>query len=71
MKYPHESRNLIKPSPFWTSVAQHFVNGSGQFLSESFMYLTTAVEFALASCFIPNQKLLEYGLKNQGEHVTV
>ena len=27
-------------------------------LTENFMYLTAAVEFTLASCFIPNQKSL-------------
>lgn len=43
MKYPHESRNLIKPSPFWTSAAQHFINGKGDFLTENFMYLNQAV----------------------------
>ena len=35
------------------------------------MYLKTAVEFTLAACFIPNQKLLEYGLTNQGEHLAI
>lgn len=35
------------------------------------MYLTTSVEFTLASCFIPNQKLLEYGLANQGENLVI
>lgn len=35
------------------------------------MYLNSAVEFTLACCFVPNQKLLEYGLKSQSEHVLI
>lgn len=71
MKYPHESENLVRPSPFWTAVAEHFVSGQGEFLSESFMYLTTVAEFTLAASFIPNQKLLDYGLKSEGDNVSI
>lgn len=35
------------------------------------MYLNTLFDFVLASCFVPNQKLLEYGLKTEGENVVV
>lgn len=35
------------------------------------MYLTTAAQFTLAACFIPNQKLLDYGLKNEGDSVNI
>lgn len=71
MKYPNQSKSLVQPSPFWTSAAQHFVNGSGDFLTENFMYLNKAVDFTLASCFLPNQKLLNYGLKTEAENVIV
>lgn len=64
LKYPHESTYLVGASAFWTSAASHFVNGKGDFLSENFMYLNSTIEFTLASCFIPNNKLLDFGLKN-------
>ena len=35
------------------------------------MYLNSSAEFTLAACFIPSQKLLDYGLTNQGESVII
>lgn len=35
------------------------------------MYLDSKIEFTLATAFIPNQKLLEYGLKNQDDTVLI
>lgn len=32
------------------------------------MYLNSALEFTLAACFIPNQKVLPYNLSTSGEH---
>lgn len=62
---------MVPASPFWSSLAQHLVEPKGNYLSENFMYLDSKIEFTLATAFIPNQKLLEYGLKNQDDIVLI
>lgn len=71
MKNPKLSRSLISPSPFWSSVAQFYSQNKKEFVTENFMYLTSAVEFTLAACFIPNLKVLPYNLSTSGEHTVI
>ena len=52
--YKREAPQLVQPSRFWSELARSFVSGTAYFLSESFMYLKTPVEFILAASFIPS-----------------
>ena len=73
MKYAAESTNLVRENPFWAEAAAFYAkdNKKLDFLSDKFMYLSTKVDFILASCFIPNNKATVYQMKTHGESVII
>jgi hypothetical protein len=60
--------NLIKPSLFWSELANFFINcGQKDFLSSSFMYLNSPIDYVLASAFISSENSNAFDLSSSGE----
>ena len=68
LDYKTQSTNLVKPSLFWSELANLFINsGQTNFLSLSFMYLNSTVDFFLASAFISSENSNAFDLTSSGE----
>ena len=63
--YKSEAANLIKPSLFWSELANFFINcGQKDFLSSSFMYLNSPIDYFLASAFISSENSNAFDLSS-------
>jgi hypothetical protein len=66
--YKTESLSLVPSSPFWAELSRFFLNGqASNFLSQSFMYFKTPIEFILASAFISSESSSNLDLSNSSE----
>jgi hypothetical protein len=57
-------------SPFWAELAHFFLSGADkEFISKSFMYFKSSVEFILLAAFVPISESNEYDLSNDQDHL--